>query len=67
MDPHHYFLDHLERKQAVSALDVNHGSCQVRTTNSNKRLYKEIASTYANIAVNMGAIREIAIKKMRRW
>ena len=66
-NPHHYCLDRLKRKQAVSALDVNHSFFQVRKTNSDKRLYDEIVSTYANIAMNMGAIREIALKKMRQW
>ena len=66
-NPHHYCLDQFKRKTPVSALDVSQGFRQVRTSTSEKRLYKEMASTYAGIAVNMGAIREITIKKMRKW
>lgn len=66
-NPHHYHLDRFERRAPVTHQDVRQGFRQVQATSQEKRLYDEMANTYADIAVNMGAIREIAIKKMRRW
>lgn len=65
-NPHHYLLDSFERKPPLTHQDVNKGFRQAKTSTSDKRLYDEIANTYADIAVNMGAIRQIAIKKMRK-
>ena len=62
---HHYRLDVFERKTPGPTPGGSTRGRQPRTAPSSKRLLEEMANVYEGIAVNMGAIREIATKKMR--
>lgn len=65
-NPHHYRLDAFERKTQDPAPGGSARGLQQKTTSSTKRLFEKMANAYEDIAVNMGAIRQIATKKMKK-
>lgn len=65
-NPHHYQLDVFKRKTRDPAPGGSTQGCQPRTNPNAKRLHKEMARMYKDIAVNVGALRQIASKKLSR-
>ena len=65
-NPHHYQLDAFLRKDPQPAPSRS----RLRNPNppqAEKRLYEEMARTYEDLEGNMGALRQISIKKMKKW
>ena len=70
-NPHHYLLGTFERKAAPAAQGAGQPPPrQARTagpSQSTKRMYNEMVRTYDCLEDNLGALRQIASKKMRSW
>ena len=68
-NPHHYHLDSFLRKTPQPAPGGSQGRRAPRNSGpsqADKRLFEEMARTYEGMEMNLGALRQIASKKIRR-